>query len=152
MKGVSSVFMGWSVSVFSHREINWRPLQSWTLMKTLSGQSCLRASSDPWEPGLLHRMVLCLDTDLSSTMTTSSWMRKEYPWLLPSLPLWLQINHQVWAWLPQEGEAIALLCSTHDSLLLSSPQDVDLQGHTRLKEGRHSLELAVPSFFFLLKR
>ncbi|XP_030806308.1 uncharacterized protein LOC115904779 [Camarhynchus parvulus] len=113
MKCKTGAFITWS---------QWETFTNWTLMKMMSGQSCLRVSSDLWGPGLLHRMVPCLDTDLSSTMTPSSWMRKEYLWLLPSLPLWLQKNHQAWSMTApgrRRSNCIALLNTWQLAPLLS---------------------------------
>lgn len=116
-------------------------------------QSCLGIPSDPWEPGLLCRMVLCLDTDLPFTMVTSAWIRKESPWLLPSLPLWLWRRQQTRSTplLQEEGEASAFSCWAQSRSLLSSALHGALIFTTPMTKGVGDIpmELAVLSFFCL---
>lgn len=126
--GKSSTFMAWTV--FCPQWHQWETSQSWTSMKVLKVQLCFGISSDPWEPGLLCRVVLCLNTDLPFTVVTSAWLRKESPWLLPSLPLWLWIRQQTQSTplLQEEGEASVFLLGTKPlTPLLYSPWSPDLQ-------------------------
>lgn len=126
MKGASTTFVHWIV--FCPRWNQWETFTKLGFDEVIEEcccwvvECCLGVPSDPWEPGLLCRVVLGLEADLSSTVVTSTRMRKESPWLLLSLPLWLRVRQ--WAWsmpLPQgEGEASTVLCLIQGHLLLST--------------------------------
>lgn len=88
--GKSSTFMAWTV--FCPQWHQWETSQSWTSMKVLKVQLCFGISSDPWEPGLLCRVVLCLDTDLPFTMVTSAWLRKEWIPMAATFPAPLALD------------------------------------------------------------
>ena len=150
MKGISSTFMGWTVlcpqwnSMGDLRKLDFDegvegPVLPRSPLWSMGSWPAPQSGPLPW-----HQFI--------STMVTSARMRKEALWLLPSLPLWLWIRQQARSTpLPQEeGGANALLCKAahssplHGALIFKAP--------TAKGVGDIPMELAVPSFFFLLKR